>query len=179
VANLLYLVHRVPYPPNKGDKVRSYHLLRHLQRDHRVFLGTFIDDPDDERHLAALRAMCPDLAVVPLRPRTAKLRSLGALLRHEALTLAYYRDAGLQRWVRDTVTSHAIDASVVFSSAMAQYAPTDLPMLIDFVDLDSAKWSQYAATRSWPLSWLYRREGTRLLDYEREVAARCRNNCVS
>ena len=55
MANLLYLVHRLPYPPNKGDKVRSYHLLKHLARQHRVFLGTFIDDPDDEaarRHLA-------------------------------------------------------------------------------------------------------------------------------
>ena len=48
MANLLYLVHRLPYPPNKGDKVRSYHLLRHLAERHKVHLGTFIDDPDDE-----------------------------------------------------------------------------------------------------------------------------------
>ena len=47
MANLLYLVHRLPYPPNKGDKVRSYHLLQHLLARHRVFLGTFIDDPED------------------------------------------------------------------------------------------------------------------------------------
>ena len=176
MANLLYLVHRMPYPPNKGDKVRSYHLLRHLQRDHRVFLGTFIDDPEDEMHLPALRAMCPDLHAVRLHSRTAKLRSLGALLRHEALTLAYYRDAGLARWVRETLATQSIDASVVFSSAMAQYAPRDLPMLVDFVDLDSAKWSQYAATRPWPLSWLYRREGARLLDFERSVAARAQQS---
>jgi hypothetical protein len=47
VANVLYLVHRLPYPPNKGDKVRSYHLLKHLAARHQVFLGTFVDDPDD------------------------------------------------------------------------------------------------------------------------------------
>ncbi|WP_200932424.1 TIGR03087 family PEP-CTERM/XrtA system glycosyltransferase [Pseudorhodoferax sp. Leaf267] len=176
MANLLYLVHRLPYPPNKGDKVRSYHLLRHLQREHRVFLGTFIDDPQDEAHLPALRAICPDLHVARLQPRTAKLRSLGALLRHEALTLAYYRDAGLERWVRDTLAAQPMDASVVFSSAMAQYAPRHLPMLVDFVDLDSAKWSQYAASRPWPLSWLYRREGARLLAFERSVAARAQHS---
>ena len=61
MANLLYLVHRMPYPPNKGDKVRSYHLLKHLVARHRVFVGTFIDDPDDVQHLEALRAMCADL----------------------------------------------------------------------------------------------------------------------
>ena len=176
MANLLYLVHRMPYPPNKGDKVRSYHLLRHLQREHRVFLATFIDDAEDEAHLPALRAMCPDLHVARLHPRAAKLRSLTALLRHEALTLAYYRDAGLARWVRDTLATQSIDASVVFSSAMAQYAPRELPMLVDFVDLDSAKWSQYAAARPWPLSWLYRREGARLLDFERSVAARAQHS---
>lgn len=176
MATLLYLVHRMPYPPNKGDKVRSYHLLRHLQRTHRVLLGTFIDDPQDEAHLPALRAICPDLHVARLQPRHAKLRSLSGLLTGQALTLGYYRDAGLARWVRETVAAQAVDATVVFSSAMAQYAPATLPMLVDFVDLDSAKWTQYAAARPWPLSWLYRREGQRLLGFEREVARRARRS---
>ena len=58
MAKLLYLVHRMPYPPNKGDKVRSYHLLKHLAKRHQVFVGTFVDDPDDLCHLPQLRAMC-------------------------------------------------------------------------------------------------------------------------
>ena len=175
MARLLYLVHRMPYPPNKGDKVRSYHLLRHLLRDHQVFLGTFLDDPDDEAHLPALAAICPALHVVRLHPRSARVRSLSALLQNEALTLAYYRSAELSQWVAQTVARHQIDASVVFSSAMAQYAPANLPMLCDFVDLDSAKWSQYASTKPWPLSWLYRREGERLLAFERAVAQRAQH----
>lgn len=176
MATLLYLVHRMPYPPNKGDKVRSYHLLRHLQRTHRVLLATFIDDPEDEAHLPALRQLCPDLYVARLRPRHARLRSLGGLLRGEALTLAYYRDAGLARWVREQVAAEPIAATVVFSSAMAQYAPAALPVLVDFVDLDSAKWTQYAAARPWPLSWLYRREGERLLAFERDLARRAQHS---
>jgi len=59
MANILYLVHRLPYPPNKGDKVRSYHLLKHLLRHHRVYLGTFIDDPEDDPHIATLRSLAP------------------------------------------------------------------------------------------------------------------------
>src|SRR5574343_1892709 len=172
MANILYLVHRLPYPPNKGDKVRSFHLLKHLAAKHRVFLGTFVDDPDDLQHIETVRANCADLHVARLNPRFAKLRSLNALLAGEPLTLRYYRDAGLRDWVDQICRSTAIDAAVVFWSAMAQYVEhlPRLPRVIDFVDVDSAKWTQYAPNHRWPMSWLYRREGATLLDYERRVA---------
>ena len=71
MGKLLYLVHRLPFPPNKGDKVRSYHLLKHLSASHQVFLGTFVDDPDDLQHIDTLRALCEDLHVARLHPRLA------------------------------------------------------------------------------------------------------------
>ncbi|MDE2275122.1 MAG: TIGR03087 family PEP-CTERM/XrtA system glycosyltransferase [Burkholderiales bacterium] len=173
MANLLYLVHRMPYPPDKGDKVRSYHLLQHLVQGHRVFVGSFVDDPADEAHVPALRALCAGLHLTRLHRRRARLASLGGLLAGQALTLRYYRSAALQRWVQQTVQREAIDAVVVFSSSMAQYAQgLGLPTLVDFVDVDSAKWTEYAAHHRWPVSWLYRREGRRLLAYERAVALR-------
>ena len=180
MGNLLYLVHRLPYPPNKGDKVRSYHLLKHLAARHNVFLATFVDDPDDEAYVDTVRALCADMHVARLKPFTAKLRSLGALLTHKALGLRYYQNAGVQAWVNQTLAEHQIDATVIFSSVMAQYVASksgangasSIPMLVDFVDVDSAKWTQYAANHRWPMSWLYRREGERLLAYEREVATR-------
>jgi sugar transferase (PEP-CTERM/EpsH1 system associated) len=176
MANLLYLVHRLPFPPNKGDKVRSYHLLKHLAARHRVFLATFVDDPDDDVYIDTVRAMCGDLYVARLIPSKAKLCSLTGLLTQQALSLRYYHDASLQRWVNKTLAENEICATVVFSSVMAQYVdavPGDIrpPMLVDFVDVDSAKWTQYADNHRWPLSWLYRREGERLLTYERAVAA--------
>jgi sugar transferase (PEP-CTERM/EpsH1 system associated) len=171
VANLLYLVHRLPYPPNKGDKVRSYHLLRHLQRRHRVFLGTFLDDPQDEAHLPQLRQWCPDLHVERLQPGWRKFASLSGLLRGEALSLAYYRHHGMQDWVKQTAARYPLDASIVFSSTMAPYAWPLLattPMLLDLVDVDSQKWVQYAEARRGPMAWLYRREGRTLLAHERD-----------
>jgi polysaccharide biosynthesis protein PslH len=180
MANLLYLVHRLPYPPNKGDKVRSCHLLKHLVARHRVWLGSFIDDADDEQHLPLLRTMCADVYAPRLHPRRARLASLAALWAGEPLTLRYYRDASLQRWVADTVKRENIDAVVVFSSSMAQYADgLILPTLVDFVDVDSAKWSTYAGQHRWPMSWLYRREGARLLACERAVAARSARSFLS
>jgi sugar transferase (PEP-CTERM/EpsH1 system associated) len=181
MGKLLYLVHRLPYPPNKGDKVRSYHLLKHLLQKHRVFLGTFIDDPDDEPYLDTVRQLCPDLHVARLHPRSAKLRSLAGLLTHQALGLRYYQNAALQAWVQQVLAEHHIDAVVIFSSVMAQYVPATPglvgpPLLVDFVDVDSAKWTQYAPDHRWPMSWLYRREGERLLAYERSVAQRAQRS---
>ena len=172
MANILYLVHRLPYPPNKGDKVRSFHLLKHLAKNHKVFLGTFVDDPDDLRHLDAVRGYCAELCAVRLHPKRATLRSLNGLLTGEPLTLPYYRDAALRRWVAEVSMAHRMDAAVIFSSAMAQYVDlrARMPVFVDFVDVDSEKWTQYGRTHSGPKAWIYRREGARLLAYEREVA---------
>ena len=174
MANILYLVHRLPFPPNKGDKVRSFHLLKHLAARHRVFLGTFVDDPDDLQYLDTVRAFCADLYAVSLNPTLAKLTSMRGLLTDEALSLPFYRDAGMSAWVKLIASQENLAASVVFSSPMAQYAMQlpELPMLVDFVDLDSAKWTDYAPEHRWPMSVLYRREGAKLLAFEQAVAER-------
>ncbi len=181
MARILYLVHRLPYPPNKGDKLRSYHLLKHLVASHEVVLGSFIDDPEDWAHLPAVRALCADSFVAGLNPLRSRIASLRGLVSGEALSLPYYRHRAMQAWIARIAREQRFDAIVVFSSTMAQYAlqlrelAGPVPMLVDFVDVDSAKWSDYAKSRRWPMSWLYRREGQALLDYERRVAdqARC------
>ena len=174
MRDLLLLVHRIPYPPNKGDKIRSYHLLKHLASHYRVHLGTFIDDVDDWRYVDAVKALCADTCFVKLNPTRARLLSLGGLLSGRALTLTYYGNAELQRWVRQAMAAHSIQHIVAFSSAMAQFADefTSARRVMDFVDVDSDKWAQYAASKPWPLSWVYRRESKTLLSYERSVAQR-------
>jgi sugar transferase (PEP-CTERM/EpsH1 system associated) len=173
---LLYLTHRIPYPPNKGDKVRSFNILRQLARTHRVFLGTFIDQPDDAQHVATLKQWCEQVCAVRLAPRWQKLASLRGLASGEALSLPYYRSRRLAQWVSAVVDREQIQAGVVFSGPMAQYF--ELPGLdrlarkiVDFCDVDSAKWTQYADGRRGPLGWLYRREGEKLLAFERRAAA--------
>ena len=186
MANVLFLVHRLPYPPNKGDKVRSFHLLKHLAARHRVFLGTFIDDPDDARHLPTVRAYCADVHAPRLSPVRARVASLAGLLGPDALTLRYYAQASMARWVRAVVAQQAVDCTLVFSSAMVPYAqpaaagqPGGGPVLLDLVDVDSAKWTAYAPEHRWPMSWLYRREGRTLLACERAAAARARHTFLA
>lgn len=173
--NLLLLVHRIPYPPNKGDKIRSYHLFKHLAQHYRVHLGTFVDEADDWQHVPRLEAMAASCHFAPLNPKLARLRSLRALLGQRSLSLDYYRDAGLRRWVDATVRREGISRIVVFCSAMAQYAEPypNATRVVDFVDVDSDKWRQYAEKKAWPASALYAHEARQLLAYERHVASKC------
>jgi hypothetical protein len=171
VAKLLYLVHRMPYPPNKGDKVRSYHLLKHLAARHQVFLGTFVDDPDDLQHLPPLRGLCADVcawrAAAPAQRQAAQPGRPADRRSADPALLPQMPPAG---WVAQTVARSAIDAtpwcslrrwrSMHWRSLGCRCWPTS-------VDVDSAKWTQYADRHAWPMSWLYRREGQRLLAYER------------
>jgi len=172
VEPLLFLSHRIPFPPNKGDKVRSYNLLKHLADRFQIHLGTFVDDPADWPHVDALRPLCAGMLVRPLDPLRSRIRSAAALFTGEPLTLPYFRDGAMQRWVDDTILRERIRRCFVFSSAMAQYV-TGRPKLVrvaDLVDVDSEKWRRYAAERRWPLSSVYRREADRLLAIEEAIA---------
>jgi len=171
---LLFLAHRLPYPPSKGDKVRSWHFFRHLAKSYRVYLGTFIDDPTDWEHVAMLERLCAGLHVEAIVPWARRARSLPALLNGEALSLPYFRSKSLRQWVGETVRRERITRAFAFSSPMAQYVlgMPQLRSVVDFVDMDSAKWGDYATRRGWPASALYEREARCLLAYERAVAAR-------
>ncbi len=172
---LLYLVHRLPYPPNKGDKIASFNLLRFLAARYQVFLGTFIDDPADRRHLDRVRGYCSELCAAEIRPTLARIASLRGLLSGEALSLPYLRSARLRAWTAHVLEEHRPERIVVFSGPMAQYVNGRLPpgstSLFDMVDVDSEKWRSYGERKRWPMSWLYRREADRLLDFERRMAA--------
>lgn len=169
---LLYLCHRLPYPPDKGDKIRSYHVFEALRSRFRVHLGTFVDAPEDWEHVGVLRDRAASLCVLPLPRRRATLRSLGGLFSGEALTLPYYRDARMRAWVRQLLASESIAGAVVYSSGMAQYLDgARLPVAVmDFCDLDSDKWAQYASSHRGPRRWIYAREARLLERAEQRIA---------
>lgn len=171
---LLFLAHRIPFPPNKGDKIRSFHLLRHLAQRYRVYLGAFVDDADDWQYSDALASYCAEIKLLPLHPTRCKLKSLTGLLSGEALTLPYYRNAALSAWARQRVQDGSVNRGLAFSSAMGQFMPAGLSRkVMDMVDVDSDKWTQYAPAQRWPLSRLYAREGRKLAAWEARMAQQC------
>jgi sugar transferase (PEP-CTERM/EpsH1 system associated) len=172
MKDVLFLAHRVPFPPDKGDKIRSFHLLRHFAEHARVHLGAFVDSEEDWKHVESLQRLCASVELLPLDPRWARVRSLRGLLSQDALSFAYYHDARMHDWIERLRANHPIEAVFVFSSQMAQYVPNDLPVprVLDFCDVDSAKWEQYAPTANWPMSWVYAREGRLLAAAEERLS---------
>ncbi len=180
MRDLLFLSHRIPYPPDKGDKIRAWHMFRHLARRFRVHLGCLLDDPDDAARVAELRPLCADLACIQIDPRMQRLKALLRARPGQPLTLGYFHDARLQRWVDATLARYAIRDIFVYSSAVAHYVMRATPTgdaveqgavrVLDMVDVDSTKWSAYATTARWPARAVYAREGRTLLAFERRAA---------
>jgi sugar transferase (PEP-CTERM/EpsH1 system associated) len=175
---ILFLSHRLPFPPNKGDKIRSHALFTHLAAKHQVYLGCFIDDEADFPYCQTVREMAGgDCRMIPLPKRRKLLGCAQAMLNGESITAEVYRSAEMQAWVDDILQTEQIDCAVVFSSSMAPYllagkylAPERV--LFDMVDLDSDKWLQYSRTAGAATAWIYRREARKLLELERQAAAK-------
>lgn len=171
---LLFLAHRIPYPPNKGDKIRSFHWLKHLSANYTVHLGAFVDDQADWQYSQELARWCGQVELQRLDPRKQKIRSLRGLLSDRALSFPYYYQKNMQRWVDETIAQHDIRKILVYSSPMAQYLPAahveQQIRVIDFVDVDSEKWRQYSLRHRGLMKWIYRREANQLLREERRIA---------
>ena len=168
--NVLYLAHRIPYPPDKGDKIRSYHQVRYLSERHRVALVCFADDLRDLRHADALREFCSSVDVVYRSPLEARITGLRALLDGRAISVAAFASGVLRRAAEYRL--RGADIAIGFSSVMAQYVPerSGVPRLMDFVDVDSDKWRLYASRRHGPAAWIYAREAEKLGRFEERVA---------
>jgi sugar transferase (PEP-CTERM/EpsH1 system associated) len=176
MRHILFLAQRLPYPPNKGDKIRSWHILEHLAKRYRVHLGCFIDDEADWQYADHVRSVCASTHFAALKPWPARLRCGLALAGAQPLTFAYFDDAGLRRWVRSVHEREPIDAQFAFCSSMAPFAESIANFrgrrVIDFVDVDSQKWDDYAARSPAPKKWIYRREANLLRRAEAAIASR-------
>jgi sugar transferase (PEP-CTERM/EpsH1 system associated) len=181
-VNILFVTQRVPYPPDRGDKLRAYHELRALAvRGHRVHLLAFADDRDEVRHEASLREICASVRLVPIdRPR-AMVRALAGLAQRSPLSLAYFRSGRMLRAVERALWEVRPSAVFVCSSSMAQYVPRDLASraIIDLVDVDSEKWAAYARRGVGPRAWVYRLESRRLRQYEQTLLSTAGSVIVS
>ena len=173
MADVLFLAHRVPFPPDRGDKIRAYHVLKHLAVRHRVHLIAFADGPGDMAAQGGLAPLTASITVVP-RTKSRGRAAIEALASGRAASITAFRHPAVARAVKALLAREAIDEIYVFSSQMAQYVPADAPqrVIMDFVDVDSAKFADYARTARGPLRWLYRREALMLLAHDTNVAAR-------
>ncbi|MEM9495610.1 MAG: TIGR03087 family PEP-CTERM/XrtA system glycosyltransferase [Pseudomonadota bacterium] len=168
---ILFLAHRIPYPPNKGDKIRSWRMLKHLAERFDVHLAAFVDDEKDFQHKEFLTSMCKSAVLAPLDPKHARIRSLRGLMSGAPLSFPYYSDARMRAAI-DEIRARPLTAEVVFSSAMAPYIASprgERARIVDLCDADSEKWRQYAGETGFPMNLVYRREAEKLAAAENDI----------
>ncbi len=169
----IFLCQRVPYPPDRGDRITTWHLLQHLlQRGDDVRLACFAEEDRDAEAVAFLRGRCAEVAAPRLERRWRKLASLRGLLTGQALTLPFFALPDLRRITERWFRQEPPDLVYVYSSSMAQYVlgRRGCVKVMHFAELDSDKWQQYSEQGGALSRWLYRREARRLLAFEDEVA---------
>ncbi len=173
MGQTLFIAHRIPFPPDRGDKIRSHHLLKALAE-----LGPV--------HVATLGETTADFAAEPLlaevaashclarRPRNLPLAGLRALASGSPVSLTAFNSPRLRRWIAATLATQPIDTIFVFSGQMGQYVPAGFAgrLVVDLCDVDSAKFEAYAKGRAGPRGWVDAREGRLLSAEEARLAAR-------
>lgn len=170
---ILFLSHRIPFPPNRGDKIRSHHLLRRLARLAPVHVGTFADTSEDAAQEVELASLARSYRLVS-RTKPLAISALQSLVSGRAISLHAFYDDALAAYVRTTLQERPIGTIVIFSGQMGQYIPGDFKgrVVADFVDVDSVKFEEYAAQRSGIAKWAYSREARLMRDEEARIARR-------
>ena len=167
---ILFLSQRVPYPPNRGDKITTWRLVERMKRTHDVRCIAFAHDEADVAAARELEAKGIPTVAVRYRDAWKKFSSLPLLLTRTPLTLGVYGSRELQAAVDRTIGS--CDMAYAYSSSMGAFLEkhTSKPRVMHFGELDSDKWRQYSQRTRFPMSWVYAREHTTLLEFERRIA---------
>ena len=171
---ILYVCHRFPFPPRRGGKIRPFNMIRHLSRQHEVHVASLARSPQEAREGEGLRDYCAryDMGVVNAPMQVARM--LARLPTLAPSSLGYVYSSGLARSVRTALSQEAFDLVFVHCSSVAQYVEhvEGIPKILDFGDMDSQKWLEYARYKPFPLSLGYALEGYKLEREERRVARR-------
>jgi sugar transferase (PEP-CTERM/EpsH1 system associated) len=172
-GEILFLAHRIPFPPDRGDKIRSHHLLKRLASLAPVHVATFADDEHDAEHEVDL-ALCTRSYRLIRRSRSLPVAGALALVKGQPVSLTAFHDRRIAAFVAETLRLRPISTIFVFSGQMAQYVPASFAgqVIVDFVDVDSAKFDAYGAEGRGLMAWVHAREGRLLAAEEARIARR-------
>ena len=170
---LLFLCHRMPYPPNKGDKITTFNLMKYLSERFELYLGSFIDDEFDNQYVNDIKAYCKDVKFIDITQRRHVASGIKSLFIREPVSTVHYRSNELQRWVHDTIEKYNINYLFVYSSGMSQFVDfpeyTSKKRVLDMADVDSDKWRQYCENKPFYSKVIYAREYKLLKALEQRV----------
>lgn len=170
MGDILFLAHRVPWPPNRGDKIRSCNFLKKLMEAAPVHLACFADDLKEASETDPIKDQLASCEIT-VRNKPQWRAGLEALASGKPVSLSSFESEALAQSVKQIIQDNQIDCIFVFSGQMAQYVPTDFKgrFIMDFADVDSAKFESYGAAGVGPMAWVNKREGKLLKAFESDI----------
>lgn len=171
---VLFLAHRIPWPPDRGDRIRSWHLLQALASRAKVHCGCLVEGKVLPGQVEAISGVTDSWCLARRSPSLG-LAAVAALASGRPISVAAFSSGQLRNWVREMLDTGRIGTIFAFSGQMAQYVPDHFRgrVVMDFVDVDSAKFAAYAAgARSWAVRAIHTREARVLSAFEQRAAHR-------
>lgn len=181
---VLFLTHRLPYPPNKGDRLRALHIVRTLSATTDLEVVSLAHDDQELAHADELRRLFPAARVTAVRTNAVRnyVRAAAALAGTRPITHCLLDAPGLGRVLRDIARDRPPDVVLAYCSGMARFALdaplSSFPLVLDYVDIDSQKWAALGRTTRWPMGWIYRREAKYLGRFEAQAGRRAVSSMV-
>ncbi len=173
--NILYLCHRFPFPPKRGGKIRPFNMIRHLSAaGHHVHVASLARTPQEAEEGRGITPHCAGFDVSVVSEPVQWARMVVRLPMTTPSSMGYFYSRELAGKVRQLLGSKRWDLIFVHCSSVAQYVEhvQGTPKILDFGDMDSQKWLEYAHYKPWPLSMGYHFEGRKMLAAEKRLARR-------
>jgi sugar transferase (PEP-CTERM/EpsH1 system associated) len=174
MGEILFLAHRVPYPPDRGDKIRSWNMVKALAKLAPVHVAALCDDPADAGHAGVIAGVAASVHLIPHRASRAEAMA-SALLTGQPASVRACASPHMQAVVETLLRTRPIDTIFAFSGQMAQFAPARLDgrrFVMDFVDVDSAKFEAFSNAGRPLARFANAQEAKRLFAWECAVARR-------
>ncbi|MBI1760907.1 MAG: TIGR03087 family PEP-CTERM/XrtA system glycosyltransferase [Acidobacteria bacterium] len=174
MLNILYICHRFPFPPKRGGKIRPFNMIRHLsERGHGVTVCSLARSDGEAHEGAGIAPYCARYAMARVHAPQQTARMVGRLFTPGPSSMGYFYAPALKRTIDELLASQHFDLIFVHCSSVAPYVThvRHIPKLLDFGDMDSQKWLEYARYKPFPLALGYWLEGVKLQHAEKQLAA--------
>lgn len=172
---ILYVCHRFPYPPKRGGTIRPFNMIKHLHAvGHEVVVCSLTRSDEMTREAQGIAPFCTEFHLGQVDDRVQTLRMLATVPTPRTASASFFHSGKLDRTIRRLLAEQKFDLIFVHCSSVAHYVEhvRGIPKILDFGDMDSQKWLEYAQHKPFPLSLGYWWEGIRLRAEEKRLARR-------
>lgn len=169
---ILYVCHRFPFPPKRGGKIRPFNMIRHFAKRHEVTVASLARTALEAQEGTGIAPYCHRFEMVTVNNSMQMLRMIARLPTLRPSSFGYFYSADLAARINKLIATERFDLIFVHCSSVAPYvADVQGPFkVLDFGDMDSQKWLEYANYKPFPLSTGYWLEGHKLSREESNLA---------